>query len=209
MDEQTLKDLASIHRQEMQEASKQNLDMALYTIGQDVVINGVQKKVVLENRSNRDGNEKVAFAPVNDLNVGDMIIYNNQKWLAISYPVFTEVYSKTYLKRCNSTIQIPNVVSKVKTGEDWRGIPQYKEQVENTVVDCVVETRIYDVESDKPINLPMGKMIISLPYNNDSKKVKLNFEFEMYGDKYKVVRIDRNYIIGERGILILTCELVN
>lgn len=211
IDNQMIQEMALVQKKELQESSQFALDFGLATFGIDVLVNNIPKKIVLNSKKNRDGNEKVAFAPIGDLDIGDEIRANNQGWLVTSYPTDTDTHVKVTVKRCNNIITVPQKTIKVQVGQDWRNIPKYEEQKTDPVdIPCVVEDMFFaNDSSDKAINLPQGQIMITLPYNQYSKNIKLDFNFDMFGDKYKVVRIGRNHIISERGILVLTCELEN
>lgn len=210
MDSDFIKEMALSQKADRQEYAQFALEMGLATFGVDVLINGVANRIVTQSRYLRDGNEKTAFSQLNAIDIGDVILLNNKNWIVTSYPIEGEGYSKAYIKRCNADFPIKTSTVKVQTGKDWRNFPIYTEQAQYTNIPCIVDTRIYEKDSDEqPINLPHGQLRITMPYNSNSKLIKIDMNFDMYGDKYKVVSIDRNHIISERGILVLSCSLEN
>lgn len=210
-DDQLLRELAVVHQEELKVSSDYALKMALYTFGADVLVNDNPKRVILENRKNRDGNERTIYCSLGDVEIGDIIKHKDQDWLLVNFPMENQVYMKSYLKRCNAKIPIPSgKVTQVETKKDWRGFPEYQQNTEFVLYSCVAESRIYQSDyDDRPINLPSGQLKISLQYTELSKVIRINYIFEMYGEKYQVVHVDRNQLVDGKGLLVLTCEFVN
>lgn len=206
MDE-LFKELAGELRAEFIDSAGLSFEMSLETIGTDITINGITKRVILESAS-KFTNDKVIAARIGELSVGDKIRYQNTDWLVTTTPTNNDVYLKAILKRCNSTLIIPNII-KVMTGKDWRDFPKYQEtEGEPIRIPCVVESHAPTANADdQPIMLPDGKLRITVPYHD---KVKLNLEFDMFGQKYKVMHIDWTQLINSlSGVLILTCDMVS
>lgn len=58
------------------------------------------------------------------------------------------------------------------------------------------------------VNLPSERMLIAITYNDISKLIKENDEFDMYSRQYKVVGIDFSNVFNDKGIITLTTERV-
>jgi hypothetical protein len=144
------------------------------------------------------------------IQIGDFITESDKTYLTIYETEDRDFYSSAKMRLCNSTLTIPGDTTKTQTGTDWRGAPVYDEtSTSPTLLPCIAESKIYlsQGENQEPINLPNGRILVTIPYT-DNSKVNLNFEFEMYGHKYKTTHVDRSQVINNVGILQLTADLI-
>jgi hypothetical protein len=181
--------------------------------GYDVLINEtINSRIMIYGTYGSDSESKSIIGRISDIERGNLLNVNGEDWLIVSYPEDNKVYRKAEIKLCNSTFPIQtdktSVLMRDAEGNpitDRFGKPQYK--VTETVVTtpCIVTSRYAFSDSNEQITLPEGKMELMLKSQKSDYLVN-GFEFEMYGEKYKILNIDRTKVINDKGILTLSCE---
>jgi hypothetical protein len=142
------------------------------------------------------------------IQIGDFIKQNEKIYLSIFESEDRDFYSSVKMRLCNSTLTIPGDTTKTIVGYDEMGRPIYDETTSpSTTLPCIAESKVYMSQDQEPINLPNGRLVVTVPYTNNDK-IKLNFEFDMYGNGYEVSHVDSSQVIGTVGILQLTADLV-
>lgn len=147
----------------------------------------------------------ILLEPGEILSLGEVFTVNADKWLCINVDPLHEVYYKGNVRLCNSTLTIQTSTTKTITGYDSMGRPIYNETPVFTSWDCITETKYINADFDKPVNLPEGKIFITVPYSN---LIKENMEFNMWGCRYKITGFDMEKVIGGTGILGIYAERV-
>lgn len=112
-------------------------------------------------------------------------------------------YDLSVMQECNNTLILKGEVTKTKVGENDFGEPQYS-YVEGDPIEipCIVETSIQTRETEKPINLPEGRLQVTIPYT-DNKQLAISQEFSMYDSNYEIIGIDYTKSINGVGIMII------
>lgn len=184
--------------------------------GKDVVINDLQTKAVITSKyNNKIGELKYIFARHNEINRGSLINYDNEYWLVTTIPNNNGVFKKGEIQLCNSTFPIQTDKTSILL-TDEQGNPILNiygdEQFiisggEPINIPCIVETSYSTKDNNIQLPLPDNSIKVIIQYNN-SPKLKLNYEFEMYGEKYTIVHIDRSKVINGIGLLIITAKVV-
>jgi len=156
--------------------------------GDTVLVNGVFPIRALINNTpvNRHADIK-KIASVSELNRGDYITWNNDKWLIISEVAekrFNNHYKGT-MQRCNYNIKF------IFSDGIVREFP------------AIIDSRVFNLDSNNYITTIAGKVVVTMQANEDSKKIRVNKRFIKMGDAFKVVGRD----LTDNGLLILTCEL--
>ncbi|MBD1379213.1 hypothetical protein [Metabacillus arenae] len=179
--------------------------------GYEVTVNEVISRAIITSKFNSgDGTEKNIIGKVADIERGNVILVNetNENWIVISIPKDNNIYRKAVIKLCNSTFSLPGEKTKVLIGQDPRtGRPIYDEQVTQIEVPCIVESQ-YSKSSDvNQFKIPEGTLVISMKYQT-SEELKIDYDFEMYGNKYKVANFDYTSVIDDKGIIKIIAEKV-
>jgi hypothetical protein len=173
-----------------------------------IQINGIDVNVLITQGKNANY-KNVVFKSGADYVTGEIAVMDGDNWLLTE--IKPNLIHKTAVAQlCNSTLTIPGDTTKTQTGTDWRDAPVYDETTTSpTLLPCIAESKVYlsQGENQEPINLPNGRILVTIPYT-DNSKVKLNFEFEMYGHKFITVHVDRSQIINNAGIIQLTADLI-
>lgn len=70
-----------------------------------------------------------------------------------------------------------------------------------------MESSIKDREKNSQLNLPDGRIVITMKYQPISN-VKDNAEFMMYDNTYKIANVDKTKVINEVGLMTVTADIV-
>ncbi|WP_299831225.1 hypothetical protein [uncultured Metabacillus sp.] len=176
---------------------------------QIVLINDVEFEAIVK-QEKKSEDKKLVLRPDTEISVGSVVSVNNSSYLAIDFlnEGINEIYPTATLKLCNSIFPIPGEITKVLIGTDPKtGRPIYDEQVTYTSEPCIVESQYSKSSEVNQFKVPEGTLVISMKYQT-SEKLKIDYEFEMYGSKYKVANFDYTGVIGEKGIMKIIAEKV-
>jgi len=109
--------------------------------------------------------------------------YNTEKWLALSDNLKNR-YTKVIIQRCNYDIKF-----------NFKGtIKEFP---------CIVNSKVFDVETNRYLSIPAGKIVVTMQSNADSENIKINDRFIKMKNAWKVTGIDRT----KNGLLVLFCDL--
>jgi hypothetical protein len=174
----------------------------------DAVIHDVPEKVLIYDKfNNDDGTKKNIVAKVGKLKRGYVVQFNDHDWIIISLPENNVIYEKAVIKLCNSKLLMkgnPVIVTKINDfGEEYEEVVSY----DSIEIPCVVETTITFDDTDKAINLPEGRINVTIPYT-EHEDIVIGKEFEMYGEKYKIIGIDYTQSINKEGLMIINGKKV-
>jgi hypothetical protein len=171
-----------------------------------IQINGIDVNVLITQGKNANYKD-VVFKSGADYVTGEIAVMGGDNWLLTEIKP-NLIHKTAVVQLCNSTLTIPGDTTKTQTGTDSMGRPIYSETTSpSTSLPCIAESKVYMSQDQEPINLPNGRLLVTIPFTNNGK-IKLNFEFDMYGNRYKVSHLDRSRVIGTVGILQLTADLV-
>jgi hypothetical protein len=178
------------------------------TLTHDVTIQGVPDKVLIYDKyRNDDGTVKNIVAKIGKLKRGYVVQFNNHDWIVVSLPENNVVYEKAILKLCNNKLLIkgnPVTITKINDfGEEYEEVVSY----DSIEIPCIVETTITFDDTDKAINLPEGRINVTIPYT-EHEDIVIDKEFEMYGEKYKIIGIDYTQSINKEGLMIISGKKV-
>jgi len=155
--------------------------------GDDIYINNgtIPKKALINNLPvNRQADIRT-IATKEEIKRGDLINWDGGNWLIISeigHKRYT--YYKGIIQRCNYNIKF-----------NFQGtIKQFP---------AIVDSRVFDVETNQYLSIPAGKIVVTLPNNADTDNITLGQRFISMKNAWKVSGIDRT----KNGLLVLWCEL--
>ncbi|MNF66699.1 hypothetical protein D3C84_484960 [compost metagenome] len=179
--------------------------------GYDVTVNGQLSRAIMTPKFNSvDETTQNIYGKIEDIVYGNIITVNetNEDWLVMTKPIDNKIYRKATVRYCNSLFPIQSEITKVLIGTDPRtGRPIYDEQIVTTNEPCIVESQ-YSKSSDvDQFMIPEGKLVITMKYQV-SPSLSLDYEFSMYGNKYKATDFDYTNVIGDNGIMKIIAEKV-
>ena len=154
--------------------------------GDDILINGVGAKALINyTKTNRDADIRT-ISSMTELKRGDIITWDNEQWLIIS-----EIGHKRF---CYYKGIIQKVNYNIKFIFEDGIIREYP---------AIIESKIFDVESNQFINIPTGKIIVLLQDNAESRMINIDNRFIKMNKAFKVVGDDRT----DKGLIKLYCDL--
>lgn len=176
-----------------------------------VNINGVATDVrVLDDTVTVNGksfyNKFLNFRPDTSFDVGSLVEYDAKNWYIMDFNN-NDIFPTASIKLCNSNFPL-TTTTKTLAGYDDFGKPVYSESETVTYTPCIAETKIYIADSKQPINLPENKIIITIKYI-EHEDIKINNEFKIYDQSYKIIMIDKTQsdVINKTGILVIHAEM--
>ena len=155
--------------------------------GDDIYINNdtIPKKALINNLPvNRQADIRT-ISTTSEIKRGDLINWDNENWLIIS-DIGHKRYSyyKGIIQKCNYNIKF-----------NFQGtIKQFP---------AIVDSRIFDIETNQYLSIPAGKIVVTIQDNADSTNITLNQRFIKMKEAWKVTGIDRT----KNGLLMLYCDL--
>lgn len=175
--------------------------------GFTVTIDGKSEKVVIQEYSNplnQDRVDKKIFCELNSvIKCGSVVVHNSKNYLTMTVPESNQAYLKAKIEHCNNTLHIQTGETKTITGYDDLGRPIISSTPVYTDLPCVVKSKITSIDDNTSINLPVGRLLISIPY---SASIAEGMEFSMYGKTYFIIGTDLTKVIGSVGVLDLFAD---
>ncbi|MEL3959398.1 hypothetical protein NST17_19795 [Caldifermentibacillus hisashii] len=177
--------------------------------GYDVIINDTrQTKVLMYQKYDAENTCKKIIGKVEDIELGNLLFFNNLNWLVTTFPEDNKIYRKAEIKLCNATFPIKSSKTKILKGYNKYGKPLYDDIYDvNKFSPCIVESKNTNPNNDNQLSISENQLLITLQYQ-ESDTLVLNYEFEMYGERYKIINIDYTKVISDIGILKLIAERV-
>jgi hypothetical protein len=146
--------------------------------------------------------------PNNTVDIGDLVELDGQFWMVTDFISDNPLFPKAKIGKCNSTYPIKLNKSKVIIGYYDNGKPQWDEVYQiNNDDPCIVMSVNGTINTNSQIVTSNVSLSISLQYK-ESDTFAENYEFTMYGNKYKVKNIDYSFVINEKGIIKIIAERV-
>lgn len=155
--------------------------------GDDIYLNNdtIPKKALINNLPvNRQADIRT-IATTTEIKRGDLINWDNEYWLIISEIGHKRYsYYKGIIQKCNYTIKF-----------NFQGtIKQFP---------AIVDSRVFDVETNQYLSIPAGKIVVTMQSNVDSENINIGQRFIKMKNAWKVTGIDRT----NNGLLMLWCDL--
>jgi len=193
---------------------KNNFNLSPFS--ESVLIDDVEFKAVIT-QGDKSKNKTLLLQPDTVIAIGSNVKVSNNNYLVMDFrgEGINEVYPTASLEICNSFF--PAITDKTRVlkrdangqvVKDKFGDPVYiwtGGEIFN--VPCIVESSIKDKESNNQLNLPDGRLKVSMKYQPIAN-VKLNETFKMYDNTYKITHIDLTQVINSVGIMVVTADIV-
>jgi hypothetical protein len=148
------------------------------------------------------------FLPNVVLDLGEILVIDNISWMVVDFTSENKLFPKAKIEICNFELQVKTGEEKILCGYDDFKAPVYDIIPTYVPMQSILKNTIGNITLNSEINLPSERMLITITYNDTSKLIKENDEFDMYGRQYKVVGIDFSNVYSGKGIITLTTERV-
>lgn len=175
----------------------------------DVLVNDEEKKIMVQSTSNY--NERRILFKHGDIQWGDIVIHEGEKWLVTERPYFNKIYDKSHMELCTTSMVFTYLTDGVYEYDRF-GNKIWIEEPTEVVKEfpCVIES-ISNLNTKtttgQQINVPEGDMVVTIPYTTD-ELIKLTSEFTMFGDAYRISGIDKSKVHQDKGVLILVVSRI-
>lgn len=154
--------------------------------GKAIEINGLDTIgffMEIDNKQSTD--EKYLFTEINQVSQGNVIQYNSTKWLCTGNPVnINGVYDKSVIKQVKYSIKFAMPSGSL------------------SIFPSLIDTKVFDTSTGQYITIPEGKILVTMPENEDSNKITADLRFIIMGSAWKVTGIDKSKI----GLITLYCD---
>lgn len=192
----------------------QEFDHSYFT--NQVLVDDVEYTVMVK-QEKKDEDKKLIFKPDVKVDKGSIVKIGDLYYLVNNFlgDGVYEIYPTATLKQCNSFF--PAITDKTRVLmrdeqgniiRDKFGDPVYQWiDGEEMLIPCIVESSIKNNEANNQLNLPDGRIVITMKYQQIDN-VKNNEKFQMYDNTYNIVNIDKTKVINEIGLMTITADIV-
>lgn len=153
------------------------------------------------------GSKLIVMPPGQVLYAGWLIKYLDKMWLCVSAGNVYDMYYCGVINLCNQHFKVKVDETKTLVGTDKIGRPIFETTPVYYETPCVISNKFQAMGDDKPINLPTGQILITIPYSPTSQ-LKEGLVFSMYGENYKIIDRDFSYVVDGRGVLQIIAQRV-
>jgi hypothetical protein len=172
-----------------------------------VKIDDVDTEVIIINKDDSTQKE-LLLRPNQTVKKGAKVLIGTQYYLVIDFNG-NGINQKAKIKLCNNTLTLKGSTIEIIVGYNDFGEPITETiSSEDIILPCIVETKILDDETEQAINLPEGRINVTIPYT-EHEDIAIDKEFVMYGEKYKIIGIDYTQSINKEGLLIINGKKVS
>jgi hypothetical protein len=177
--------------------------------GYEVLINElVNTRMLVYQKYDAESTVKKVIGKTEDVEIGNLLKIDNVHWLTITFPEDNKIYRKAEIQLCNSTYPIKANKIKSIIGYYDNGKPEWGEMYETDRLEpCIVESRNYLTNTNTQLALQNNGLSITMRYQ-PSDTFKVNYEFNMYNENYKIIDVDYTKVINNEGIIQLLAERV-
>lgn len=174
-----------------------------------VVVDGTNKNIIIQSTQNY--NERRILFKQNNLSWGNIIIYDNEKWLVTERPFFNKIHEKSKIKLCNNTIKFSQLTDGIFEYDRMGNKIWIEDPTEVTVeFPCVLEpisSLNTKTTTGEQINVPEGDMVLQISYT-DNELIHIASEFKMFNNTYRISGIDRSKVHNNQGVLIIVVSRI-
>lgn len=175
---------------------------------QTVLVKGVEKRISISSDTNYS-KRRILFKE-NEINWGDLVEHEGEKWLVVDRPYFNKIHSKSKMALCTNEMSFEVEGEREIVGWDDFMRPIYSDEptVTTLTFPCVVEniTNLKTPTGDR-INFPEGDLALLISYT-ESELIVENQEFRMFNKPYRISGIDKSSVHNDEGVLMLVAERV-
>lgn len=170
-----------------------------------VEIDGVATDVIIQSSNIKNDDERIMLSSIGLVKRGQIVVYKDQSWIVLSVLDDNKVHQTCILKQCNAQYKLSGQTQRTEVSRDPMGRPVYEDVpvTPDKFIPCFAEYKVYFLDNRNPINVPSNNITITLPYI-EHKDVTMNANFEVFGEDYVVINVDRTKSINGVGLLVLT-----
>jgi hypothetical protein len=173
-----------------------------------ITVNGVSTGVRTE-KGKLSNEMTLLFKPGTVVNIGSFCVIDTVNWVVMDSQK-DEIFPKAKITLCNETLTIKTGETETITGYDSMGRPITDTTATYTSFPCVTSTKLFlgsYNDQDRAINLPSGKMLVSIKYD-PLYKLDEKIEFDMYGQRFSIDEVDMTRTLGNVGIVSIIAKKI-
>lgn len=159
----------------------------LQEVGKDLTLNGATaiRAILSSIPVNADNHDDKYISTLHPIKQGDLIDYLSSKWLIVSQVNGKRITNyKGIMRKSNYPIKF-NFAGNVKS------------------FPAIISTKMLDIQTGTYISMPVGKIIVQLQNNADTRDIVIGQRFLIMGSAWKVSGIDKSV----EGTIVLNCDL--
>lgn len=189
-----------------------DIEFLVDSMGDSVLINDTEYKVLITH-SNVSKQEERYIHTLEQIKQGDIITYDNEKYLIVSECVTKRANKyKALMRHCNYSIEIPGATEEVMmTDDDGNPIyDRYGDEIFITVetdpisIYTIVDNKSFAISGNQLLLVADNQIIVTVQDNQTNRdKLQVNSTFNVMDNEWKVRNIDKT----QKGLLIITCEI--
>jgi hypothetical protein len=189
------------------ETIKNNFSNSLFS--ESILIHGVEYDAIIT-QEQKSEDKKILFMPDTKVEIGSVVNLSGNNYLVMDFKGegINEIYPSGTIKLCNSIYPIKSNPTKTIIGYYDNGKPEYGEvYATDRLEPCIVESKNYATNTNAQLIVQNNAILITIKYQ-PSETFKVNYEFTMYNNKYKITDIDYTKVINGKGIIQILAERV-
>lgn len=188
-----------------------DIEFLIDTMGDTVLINDTEYKALITH-SNENKHEERYIHTLEQIKQGDLITYDNEKYLVVTESVTKRANKyKALMRHCNYSVEIPGATEEVMmTDDDGNPIyDRYGDEIFITVetdpisIYTIVDNKSFAV-SGTQLLVADNQILITVQDNETNRdKLQVNSTFNVMDSEWKVRNVDKT----QKGLLVITCEI--
>lgn len=150
--------------------------------------------------------KKLLFLPDTVVRRGALVEVDDDKYLIVNF-IKDDVFPRAEIELCNNILTLKTSETREITGYDDLGRPIVETTPEYTDFPCIVRTRQYiDRYRERQVNIPDGRLFITV--QKTDYVISKDITFNMYGDRYKAIQVDKTLSYGDEGLIIIVADKI-
>ncbi|MGX9134156.1 hypothetical protein ACWV26_07220 [Rummeliibacillus sp. JY-2-4R] len=188
-----------------------DIEFLIDTMGDTVLINDVEHKALVTH-SNETKNEEHYIHTLKQVKQGDLITYNNEKYLITTESLTNNAIKfKALMRRCNYSIEIAGETTSELLVDENRNPPiidiygdeQFIYFVgEPIYIYTIVENKTFAVSGTQLLVAENQILLIVQDNETNRNKLIVNNIFTVMDSEWKIRNVDKT----QKGLLIIICE---
>ena len=174
----------------------------LDNMGKTIYIDDVLEKALIKHIAVNNDYDDIELTTLTPIQRGDLITYENNKYLILSQVNSTRYGRyKALMRKCNFILHVHVADEEVVIGHEDSGKPIVETQPTYEDYAAIVTSKVTEWATGGQLNLPQGQIQITIK-DTGSTKLTVGDDFTFEGLPWTINWIDRT----ENGLLILSCE---
>lgn len=180
----------------------------------EALINDITpSRLLVYQKWDADSSSKKIVGQIKDVEIGNMIVMDNNTWLVTTFPEDNKIYRKAEIELCNTRFPIKTEQKKIIVGKNPNGSPIYDYETIITTIPCVFKENNYTIINNSSVPLPESNVIIYIPYNKSDELPKRNSAISIRDNQYSIMDYIYKKVIEfndgiERGCLEIKLQRV-